>query len=131
MFEGVGFTGDTHMDFTTALPDRSRYESAYGQLALLALCAVFMTAAIDEQLAAQATSGTAAMPLAGYALRLEKDAQTAHDRARPTRRRLCRSAANCSGPIYEADCVRCIDDSTAAAGELQRGPLLDTGELRA
>ncbi len=118
------------MDFTTALPDRSRYESVYSQLALLALCAVFMTAAIDRQLAGQATSGTVAMPLAGHALGLDNGgAQTARDRLRTTRRRLCQLVAYCSGPVYEADCVRCMSDATAAAGELERGSLLDNGEL--
>lgn len=120
------------MDFTTALPDRSRYDSAYSLLALLALCAVFMTAAIDRQLAGQAPSGTTAMPLTGHALGLDNGgAPTARDRLRTTRRRLCQLVAYCSEPVYEADCVRCMTDATAAVRELEAGPLLGDGEPRA
>ncbi|HXA35742.1 MAG TPA: hypothetical protein VNW26_05370 [Steroidobacteraceae bacterium] len=41
------------MNFIEKVPDGSPGDSAYSKLALLAVCAIFITAAIDRQLAAQ------------------------------------------------------------------------------
>jgi hypothetical protein len=107
------------MNSTKALLDESGYDLVYGRLALIVLCALFMTVAIDRQLAAQATGNTAVMSLGNLDLGTHKGLQTARERPRVTRRRLCQMAAYCSGPIYEADCVRCMEDSAAAARESQ------------
>jgi len=41
------------MNFVEKAPDGSPGDSAYSRLALLVVCAIFITAAIDRQLAAQ------------------------------------------------------------------------------
>ena len=107
------------MNFTKALLDESRYNLVYGKLALITLCVLCMTAAIDRQLAAQATAGTAMMALGNLDFGMHKGLQAARERLRVRRRRLCQIAAYCSGPIHEADCVRCMEDAAAVAREIQ------------
>jgi UrcA family protein len=107
------------MNSTKALLDESKYDLVYGKLALIALCVLFMTAAIDKQLAVQANGTPAVMAVGDLDLGMPKGEQTARERLRVKRRRLCQMAAYCSGPIYEADCVRCGEEGAAAARESQ------------
>jgi hypothetical protein len=47
------------MNFVEKVPDGLRCDACYGEFALMALCSVFLTAAINKQLAAQASDSTA------------------------------------------------------------------------
>jgi len=113
------------MNLTRDFPVRSRRDAAYSIFALMIVCAAFVTTAIGERLAVQVAGGTTVMSLADRGLRTDQGMRTARERLRETKRRPCQKAVNCSGPSFQADCVRCIDDASAAAGRLQ-GPSLAT-----
>lgn len=104
------------MNFIAKAPDSSRCEASYSELALMAICAICITAAINKQLAAQASDSIAVVSLDRVDFRSNKGPQMP--------RRLREKAVNRPGHSFQADCVRCIDDAAvAAAGQLQ-GPLL-------
>jgi UrcA family protein len=114
------------MNVPQRLPDRSQCDSAYSKLALMALCAVFMIAAIGKQLPARAADETASakVSLADLDLSTDKGMQAARDRLHRAARRLCAKVLDPWAISHQPDFVACVDAATAAAVARVQGPVL-------
>ena len=100
--------------------DRSQCDSAHRKLALMALCALFVVAAVGKQSPASAADKSATVSLANLDLSTETGMQAARERIHQTARRLCQKVVNPWSLSHQPDYVRCVNDATTAAvGQLQ------------
>jgi UrcA family protein len=112
------------MNAQVKIPNRSRCDSPYSKLALMALSSLVLIVAIGKQLPASAADQSAVVSLADLDLSTDKGMQTARDRIHQTAQQLCGKVVNPWSLSHHPDYVRCVDDATAAAMGQLNGPLL-------
>jgi UrcA family protein len=90
-------------------------DSAYGKLALMAVCSLVLMVAIGKQLPASAAEKSAVVSLADLDLSTEKGMQAARERVHDAARQLCSKVVNPWSLSHHPDYVQCVDDATANA----------------
>jgi len=103
------------MNFIERIPDGAQGSSGYSKLALLALCALIVTAAINRQLAPEPSEDAAAVS--------PGDPNFSPDQRVQWARRLCQRVVS-KVQSHQADCVRCVEDAAAAAARPRPDSLL-------
>jgi len=113
------------MNFVEKVPDRSQCDSAYSKLALMALCSVFMIAAIGKQLPANAADKKSqVVSVADLDLSTEEGMKAARERLHQTARKLCGQVVDPWSLSHHPDYLQCVKDTTTAAVAKLQGPLM-------